>query len=247
MIKINKPKEQPSILLEKGKYEKEILCIAYDKGERSFDFDRHIYSHEDVKESLINIQHKKCCYCESKFKHIYPGDIEHFRPKGAVQQNKKDKIQKPGYYWLAYEWSNLLFSCHRCNNLKRNLFPLKNSEKRANNHHNDISIEEPLLINPAETDPANYISFRRHIAIPINDNKIGEKNIQLLELNRDDLKEARMERLDNFTIFNIISKNPSYSPKLQQKAKKMLENAKEDKAEFAGMLRQAHSKKGGIL
>ena len=54
-------------------------------------------------------------FCESKVSHIAYGDVEHFRPKAGYRQRPEDPLVQPGYYWLAYEWSNLLFCCQLCN------------------------------------------------------------------------------------------------------------------------------------
>ncbi len=66
----------------------------------------------------------KCVYCESLITNNHPGDVEHFRPKGRVtdlnnkpvmiKSNGKE-VSHPGYYWLAYEISNLMPSCEDCN------------------------------------------------------------------------------------------------------------------------------------
>ena len=90
------------------------------KGEK-FDFDSSIYGDTTVKKSLETIQNFKCCFCESKYKHITSGDVEHFRPKGAYTQGKGPTFPfvRPGYFWLAYEWDNLLVSCEVCNQRKK--------------------------------------------------------------------------------------------------------------------------------
>jgi hypothetical protein len=68
--------------------------------------------------------HGKCAYCERKFVLDQSGDIDHFRPKGAVTDENDAVVDieaggvaqpHPGYYWLAYEWRNLLPTCARCN------------------------------------------------------------------------------------------------------------------------------------
>ena len=63
----------------------------------------------------------KCAYCEDRIVSTQPGDIEHYRPKGCVTNedgsrvmvdaNGGKKVPHPGYYWLAYEWTNLLYAC----------------------------------------------------------------------------------------------------------------------------------------
>lgn len=81
----------------------------------SIEIDKDIYGHKEVKSALINLQKKCCCFCESRITHISSGDVEHFRPKNGYSQDQTDLFHKPGYFWLAYDWSNLFFSCEQCN------------------------------------------------------------------------------------------------------------------------------------
>ena len=74
-----------------------------------------IYRDVSVKKKLIKMSKGKCAYCESTFLKTYVGDIEHFRPKGEIEELKASNNSKPGYYWLAASWDNLLLSCRNCN------------------------------------------------------------------------------------------------------------------------------------
>ena len=73
-------------------------------GKTQYTFSR--YKEDEVKDALEELFHGKCAYCESRFAHVAPEDIEHWRPKGGVAL-ANGTIQKPGYYWLAATWSNL--------------------------------------------------------------------------------------------------------------------------------------------
>ena len=122
MIRINKSATVPGILVEKGEQETVILCHFYDSdpfscddGTKKFEIKSSIYGHVTVKDQLIFDQHEKCCFCEADFTANGYGDVEHFRPKSGYQTVVKGPLIKPGYYWLAYDWSNLLFSCQVCN------------------------------------------------------------------------------------------------------------------------------------
>ncbi|UCH69839.1 MAG: hypothetical protein JSV29_06255 [Candidatus Bathyarchaeota archaeon] len=79
---------------------------------------------------LENVFNFKCAYCESPLDlDRYYGDAEHFRPKGRVTFNDSDgkktmarcilpdgtSIAHPGYFWLAYNWRNLVPACSFCN------------------------------------------------------------------------------------------------------------------------------------
>lgn len=87
-----------------------------------------IYSDKSVRKLLIKMFNGKCSYCESKITAIYNGDIEHFRPKGEI---KDVNPSKPGYFWLASEWENLLFACPFCNQTNTHEFRNGNNIEEA--------------------------------------------------------------------------------------------------------------------
>lgn len=211
MVRVKKPAKAPGVLGGKGQLETEILCATYDQcsgdydsGAVKFEFDSSIYGGKTVKNALIKAQHGKCCFCESKVGHIDHGDIEHFRPKGAYKQSEEQKLQYPGYYWLAYDWNNLYFSCALCNQThKKNFFPLEDPGKRAQNHHQDISGEKPLLIDPGSEDPGAFIGFRAEVAYAIDGNVRGNLTIECVGLNREPLQE---QRRDSYTKLKALHK-----------------------------------------
>lgn len=158
----------------------------------------NIYGHSDVKNALLDSHKCKCAYCERNLNGDF-GHIEHYRPKGGYIDPATKKLVVPGYWWLAYSWDNLLLSCSVCNtSYKKNHFPLENENQR-NIAGRDISQEMPLLINPAQEDPARHIEFHRWMVCPkmvggCEDQK-GKTTIEILQLNsRRDLVEKRERR-----------------------------------------------------
>ena len=120
---------------------------GYRDGPKSFSFKRSIYGNARVKNALKGAQNSKCCFCEARFDANYQGDVEHYRPKGAIGSGKT-KI-RPGYYWLAYTWNNLYYACADCNQYrKRAAFPLVDETNRALDHHGAIGDEDPLILDP---------------------------------------------------------------------------------------------------
>ncbi|MCT4261422.1 TIGR02646 family protein [Elizabethkingia anophelis] len=182
MIKIDRSQVQKPPALDKknktGKTETDRAIEHYTSptfdGTTNFKF--KIYSNSEVKEALIKLFKRKCAYCESTFLHVYSGDVEHFRPKGEIEEAAPNK--KPGYYWLAADWDNLLLSCRNCNQKlshsiygtrtkktmgKMNQFPLSDATQyvRKHNHVNGIADEEPyrLLLNPCIDDPEEHLEY----------------------------------------------------------------------------------------
>ncbi|MDQ1610222.1 MAG: hypothetical protein QOG00_153 [Pyrinomonadaceae bacterium] len=239
MIYIVKPHIAPAILTAKGKDERRANIIKYNKGSRSFDFDSKVYAHKSVKEALIKAQHDKCFLCESKITHIAFGDVEHFRPKAAYCQNRSEGLQKPGYYWLAYEWSNLFLACQLCNQVfKKNLFPLADPKTRATSHRQTLRKERPLFIDPSVDDPEQFISFREEIPFPLGNDPRGKATIENLGLKRQKLNEKRLEAYEKMkTLYLVAYKIPSIEESAA--AKVLLDKAVLDSAEYAGMMRAA--------
>ena len=247
MIRIKKPRKIPEILKNKGKKEKLKMCKAYEnEGVTEFEFNQKIYADKTVKETLIKAQHDKCFLCESKITHIDYGDVEHFRPKKAYCQSEEENLNRPGYFWLAYDWKNLFLACKLCNQRhKRNLFPLENPIERSVSPSSDLKKEKPLFINPAEENPEKYISFRIDeqigvIPYPIEDNPKGSTTIKNAGLNRLKLCERRFEHSKDFiTLFKLASMNLPQPESDQAKVilQKRIADHIKDSAEYAGMFR----------
>ena len=202
MIRIERPPKAPDVLQRRGEEENRANCESYDNhsceyrsGSMKFEFNKDIHAHDSVKRALEKAQHCKCCYCESKYKATSWGTVEHFRPKGAVQQKRGGAREYPGYYWLAYRWENFLVTCAPCNTSKGAIFPLSNPEARARSHHDELDAGRPLLVDPASEEPRKHIRFRGSAIEPMS--KEGVETIRVLGLNRDPLEEDRREKLNS--------------------------------------------------
>jgi uncharacterized protein (TIGR02646 family) len=196
VIRIRRPKRVPAVLAKDGAAQRKAHCGAFAKGATEFTFDGGIYGHPTVKKTLIKAQHDKCCFCESRVTHIASGHIEHFRPKGGVRQRKQDPLKKPGYFWLAYEWTNLLFCCEICNSrFKKNLFPLSDPKARARKPTDNLDAERPVFLNPADEDPTLHIGFREEYPFAVNASSRGETTWRELGLDREELAEMRRDHL----------------------------------------------------
>lgn len=141
------------------------------------------YKSDDVKSALRALFHGKCAYCEIRYEGSQPVDVEHYRPKGGVQESPDHR----GYWWLAASWTNLLPSCIDCNRRRRqvsadyhmslseleeahrnldsaeaggkqNAFPTFDAIWAAPNDDLD-QMEMPLLIDPTRTDPNLYFNW----------------------------------------------------------------------------------------
>mgnify|MGYP002777798686 CR=1 FL=1 len=255
MIRINKPANPPQKLVVDGKRKRRSHSLSYTRdsasyqaGTRKFQFDSNIYAHPTVKQALITAQYGKCCFCERLIG--TDGDVEHFRPKQAYKQGAGEPLQRPGYYWLAYEWDNLYLSCPSCNQRhKQNLFPLKDLALRATDHTQNLSQEEPLFVDPGKENPEDYIGFRGEFAFAINGSSKGEATWRALELNDGGRKlpEARLQRLQLLKqlqqIINVANQQPMNSDLQNQarEAQALLNKSVFAQSEFSAAARWAIS------
>ena len=242
MIRVHKPKTPPAILTTQGAAETKAHRDAYvhDRkayrdGTKTFEFTSAIYGHESVKKALIEAQHGKCAFCESRITHVQYGDVEHFRPKKGVLHGTS--LMRPGYYWLAYDWDNLLLACQICNQRhKRNAFPLLRGSVRARSHLGSIAKERPLFIHPGQEDPQDEIEFRDHAPVAHNGSIRGRRTIIGLGLERRELMEERERHLE---IIRHLSAARSALPQgpLRNEIDDHLRRASHDSQPYSAMVR----------
>jgi uncharacterized protein (TIGR02646 family) len=242
VIRVRKPTAPPGVLLSRGAARTAGDCArylanraGYRRGDARFEFDKGLYGDAEVRAALLRAQYGKCAFCESKIAHVLAGDVEHYRPKGGFL--RRGKLVLPGYYWLAYDWDNLLLACQLCNQRhKRNRFPLAAGSRRARSHLADLTKEAPRYVHPAREDPAPHVSFREHVAIAPADDPRGRATIRGLGLNRPALLEAREHRLNVLRTLRDLVANQPPTPE-RARAERLLRDATRDEAEYAAMAR----------
>lgn len=241
MIRVHKPAVAPAVLATKGAAETARLCAAYDAhrgdyraGVRVFKFDRALYGDPEVRDALRRAQNGKCAFCEAKITHVMYGDVEHYRPKGGFMRGAE--LQRPGYYWLAYAWDNLVLACQLCNQRhKRNAFPLAGGSRRSRSHRGDVTKEAPRFVHPAQEDPSAVIGFREHVAYAVGGDRRGKETIRGLGLNRKEIRGHRErfhETLRALRLAAAVSPSPA-----REAAQRLLDKAVRDDAEYAAMAR----------
>ncbi|MDJ0836734.1 MAG: HNH endonuclease [Acidobacteriota bacterium] len=197
MIKVKRDyRKEPAVLIEVNRKENATGRLA-DKGNHPFS--TSIYRAPEVFEKLIAAYHGKCAYCEGTSTAQAAMQVEHYRPKKEVADDKAH----PGYYWLAYEWSNLIPACAKCNRAKAGKFPIQGT--RLSTHPEDrkdwrvdascLLLEAPLLLHPEVDDPAEYLAWSPYGLLKARKgNARGETTITICKLNRDPLVKDRLER-----------------------------------------------------
>jgi uncharacterized protein (TIGR02646 family) len=190
--------EKPEILQKHEKKWVKKIQIALKGSKKNLELATNKYKHEEIKKQLQNMFLGKCAYCESKYIHVGFGDIEHFRPRSK-------------FPLLAVKWTNLLLSCGRCNSsgVKGDKFPR-------------IKLINPCIDNP---DEHFLFSYDEYIGIA-NVSGITPGGIiteQILQLNRDDLRNNRSLRIKQ-----LLALAKYYAESGDIEAKNLLEQAIDD-------------------
>ncbi|MFO0648400.1 MAG: hypothetical protein U0326_19325 [Polyangiales bacterium] len=167
-----------------------------------------------LKGPLVERQHGKCGYCESRIDGHAWEEVEHYRPKSALSalppltlplhqhvsgpraRGSAIALGDRGYWWLAYVWENWLLACEHCNGwFKGTLFPIRESP-RPSLIPGAEKLETPLLLNPFDTsiDPLDHLRFDWDGTVaPIGNSVHGAETIRTCGLHREKLVRDRRE------------------------------------------------------
>jgi hypothetical protein len=160
----------------------------------------------------------KCAYCESDLGSQH-GDVEHYRPQKGVTNLEDAPVSiqvgdqqqsHPGYFWIAYDPSNLLPSCAKCNQQpktrpdgtlagKGNRFPVAGNYgyNPGDPANTDLSVEQPLLLHPVLDNPNDHLSFLPQTGALGWQTVRGEKTIEVLDLNNEWLRDQRLQTFES--------------------------------------------------
>ena len=141
-----------------------------------------------VKEALSELSQKTCWYCEHYVPSTGYAEVDHWRPK-----------DKNLYPWLEFELKNYIYSCKCCNNKKLYKFPLKDETKRAKAPTDDISKEEPLLLNPLNKSDIQSICYDKSGRLMPRKNEIIDKVRKTKEILQLDTTDRLAEKQKAFS------------------------------------------------
>ena len=170
MIKINKGAE-PNILVDNKTAWNADLMGYINAGLKVPDGVSNRYNNTEVKAALRTECNNKCMYCESAVSHVSYEHIEHIKPKARTK-----------FPTLTYEWNNLGLACPVCNM----------------NKGDDYDPNLPF-INPYIDDPTLHFVALGHLIHHKPANQRAELTKRILKLNRPDLIERRLERLESIS------------------------------------------------
>ena len=126
----------------------------------------------ELRDDLLGLSDDKGWYTDAPvpISHV---DVDHYRPK--AEAINEDGSTRPGYWWLAYDWTNYRMAGQVGNVKKGNRFALvSGSLEGTYGGHSPIS-EAPKLLDPCRRSDVTLLSFQEDgKAVPAAD--IGPVN-----------------------------------------------------------------------
>lgn len=261
MLRMKPPQEPPGFKNTVASARSTIQDIVNAGEPLTKDHFRDLWS--DFKRLFHAAQHRKCGYCDAKLGEV--GDVEHYRPKCGVEELPSNeelwgeeqehcanvKGRRPtwlcdgGYWWLAYEWSNYLLACERCNRAwKGNLFPVKESPRSL--PPDPLGQETPLLLSPfGAEDPVRHLAFDSlgNIA-PRDDSVHGWETIRTCGLDRESLRSRRESKARR--VYDLVRRLGRAEWSQSDTIRADLRQMGRPEEEFAGMVRSIFESATGV-
>jgi uncharacterized protein (TIGR02646 family) len=200
------------------------------RAQRRFDFTRITSKFfPEIRRHLQEQFWSKCAYCESRVERV---DVENFRPKTRAT-NLDRRVDDDCYWWLVFEWTNYLPACRQCNTMKGSRFPIKGRRAEPEDVGPALDAERPLLLDPCADDPTEVLIFLGDGRVTSEDER-GKVTIDVLDLNRSTLVEARHRELRILEGQLLLAEDEQFSTSALNNLKTMTT----DQEPFAAMKRQ---------
>lgn len=170
-----------------------------------FDFSM-AFGHVELAEALSKLFHRKCAYCEQPMDYERTkGFLDRFRPaRGAIGLD--GLVAADHYWWLAFNWDNMLGACSRCNRAKGSRFPVEGIRADSKAEGQLLDAERPLLLDPCADLPEEHLVFGSdgHVS---GLTRRGQVTIEVLALNGEDLVRQRAEESRRFEVERAAAKS----------------------------------------
>lgn len=221
-----------------------------------------------VKSQLRKESYEKCAYCEVPYSTVAYGDVEHYRPKSIywwLAYNYDNYLVSCQICNQTFKSDN--FPIKNTSIIEPNILssttdqeiidlsgkcspdPLDDSGMLLSEFINQHNQERPYLINPYFDNPEDYYAWKADDnlkeveLIPISGKeRFVECAIEFYGLNRKELKDLRYYFYKLYSTFTVVLKDNRISDETKNKVKESIEEMKNNKAPFAGMIRYFEKK-----
>jgi hypothetical protein len=164
--------------------------------QRKFDFSPFLkWADDRLREPALALSTGKCAFCEriSIRREIKLGT---YRPITGVSEESGAFLQD--HYWgQAFAWENYLPVCVTCTRSKEARFPVSGQRAAPDADGAALAAEQAVLLDPFVDDPAPHFAFLPDGSIAGRTPR-GLHTIEMLALNRDGLREERVNEARRF-------------------------------------------------
>jgi hypothetical protein len=168
-----------------------------------------------------HVFHHRCGYCVGDGTQHYDHS-DHWRPKGAVTSLEAPRRAvlddqgnpHPGYWWLVYDWRNIVPACARCNSAaKGSVFPIAASGTYVFEAiDGDVDLtqldakEQPLLLHPLRDHPEDHLTYTRYGKIREKAGSArGKATIDICRLDRGELVKERRKVAKKIKVRDMVT------------------------------------------
>jgi uncharacterized protein (TIGR02646 family) len=184
---------EPAILSSpRAKEALEQAFVTAGKGEE-VEAQPRIYGSAEVRDALALLFLGKCAFCDGPVDVVASPIIDHFRPKRGAMALDGTRHELH-YFWLAYDWNNILAVCPQCNRMKATRFPIAGERAEMGAMGTDLDAEQPLLLDPCADNPEEHLVYLDNGEV-VSLTERGRVSTEVLGLNRTELTEKRASAL----------------------------------------------------
>jgi uncharacterized protein (TIGR02646 family) len=166
------------------------------------------YHREEVIRSLQKMFYGKCYLCEDE---VSDPVVEHFIPHEGDRK-------------LEYNWNNLYYSCHRCNNIKGTEKNLLDCCDLSTDVSKAIKCLCPSIPEHNVIVEAQNTSLETQNTAKLLNKCYNEDNTGIRAISREALHEKLFNHYFDFIRYRRVIKNKDSASKEKDNAKKHLEN-----------------------
>jgi hypothetical protein len=158
-------------------------------------FNTRLLTTRSVRVALSQLFADKCAFCESPVE-LSAGRVHHFRPMQGAVDAYQGSVSRQHYWWLAYAWENLYWTCRACTVSAGARFPVSGRRAAIGTTGEALEAERRLLLDPCSRKDfhATSLLFDELGHVSAGD-ELGATTIDTFSLNRDELIEQRAELL----------------------------------------------------
>lgn len=159
-----------------------------ERSQRLWPIDHEFVYLPQLQQAMRETFHGHCAYCGSP---ADPGEVARHRPPEEALDLDRS-VSPDHYWWLSYDWANLVLVCTECHNLKGSRFPVGAKRAPAESRGADLDVERPLLLDPYRDQPEWFFTYDTAGFVAGASDRAATM-VEVLSLNRPELLVARSQ------------------------------------------------------